>query len=472
MAPKKDKTIIFQINPFSLRNFTSYFNFIVLMTTIVFVIISLCYAYGYTPKFEAMGLLKSQPYAQINDLSSNSLTARRDTPPQTMQEMDLINTHHLFRKVVDDTHANIKSYHSLWSLWDSLRSILSEDAHWQRFLDTGINHNWSKTGQPIVWEAVSIPPLLFGKDISLRYVDKTHYQVLLDDLSLDCEIKKPCLAPKLGALWIIKHIYAKPYQRLYLTIENPDKAAEELRSRVKIIIPNIDNKQGDQRSPLMQNLIEISLVDKNPIFASSVVNSILDAAVYFSAQRKKQESEQAAHLLRQQQQLIYTRLAIANSELALLKKQHQPLSAESEADYLYKRLGFVQETLIALQQKEQDFMLRMTSDNAQLKNIREEIHILSEKEQTIHRIIAQTPIEAKRITLLEGEVNAQLDLLKVTVAQQQLLASLSKTHFSDLQIVDSASIPMTPIDYARWELVMMFAIIGLILGYIIATAIV
>lgn len=472
MTRKKEKNVIFQVNPLSLRNFTSYFNFIVLTTMLFFVIGGMIYAYLYTPKFEASGLLKSQPYAQINDISTNSLKEKRDTTPQTMQEMDLINTHSLFRKIVDDLHLNLKISQGFGTPWSGLNFFLNQDHRWKKFLQTSLNNNWSRSGQVVAWSRVKIPPALFGKKIKLHYLGKGHYKLVLPDSVIECDTAKPCVLPGWGELWTVDHLYIEPNQKLNILIENPDKVTEELRSKVKIIIPNEDNKQGEQRSPLIQNLIQVSFVDQNPIFAAAVINKLLKSAVYFSKERKKQESEQAAQLLKIQQKIIYNQLAIANTELAQLKNQHQPMTLETEADYLYKRLGFIQETLIMLQQKEQDFRLRMTSQNSQLRNVREEIGILTQKENKINNIIKHSPLQAKRIIILEGEVSAQLDLLKNTVVQQQLLSSLSKIDFSDLQIVEKASIPVTQIDYSRLELILMFAIIGLILGYIIATAIV
>lgn len=451
MNRKKDKNIIFQINPLSLRNFTSYFNFIILTTVLFFVIGGVIYAYIYTPKFEASGLLKSQPYAQINDISINSLKEKRDTTPQTMQEMDLINTHSLFRKIVDNLHLNLKISQGFWSPWSSLNFFLTQDKRWKTFLQTSVNNDWSVAGQVLAWSQVKIPPSLFGKKIELHYLGKRRYKLLMPDSVVECDIAKSCFIPGWGDIWTVDHLYIEPNQKLNILIENPDKVAEELRSKVKIIIPNADNKQGEQRSPLIQNLIEVSFIDQNPIFAAAVINNILESAVYFSKERKKQESEQAAQLLKVQQKIIHTQLAIANTELAQLKNQHQPLTLETEADYLYKRLGFIQETLVMLQQKEQDFKLRMTSENSQLRNVREEIEILTQKENKINTIIKHNPLQAKRIIILEGEVGAQLDLLKNTVVQQQLLSSLSKIDFSDLQIVEKASIPVTQIDYSRWR---------------------
>jgi uncharacterized protein involved in exopolysaccharide biosynthesis len=470
---KTEKHIIFQISKFSLRNFISVFNLIIFLSTLVFFLGGIFYAFLYTPKFQASGLLRSQPYAQINEISSNPLKDKKDTAPRTLQEMDLIKTHSVFKKTVEMLYLNLEIQEQIRSPLKRVNKFFTNDAAWQKYQATGNNPLLSSQGRLIRFSQLHIPKKWWGKEITITNKSSDAYELTLPDgKRISCQFKRICESKAEQFSWIIEAIYSNFTKSLRIKILNPDLVAEKLKSAVTVSVPNETDKHGELRSPLMQSLIQVSYTGQNPILSAAIINQLMDTAIAFSKGRKEQESKNAYEILSLQEKMIFLQIERTNNEIALLKNQHQPLNAEAEAQYMLKRLNFLQETIITLRQKEQELKQRMTVSNPQLQSLTNELNLLKKEEQELNQSIKNNPMGVKRLLLLESEQIAQLDVLKNVIAQKQLLDSFSQSGFSDLQIVERAAVPLVSVDYSRTELILMISLIGLIIGYVIATALV
>ncbi len=473
MGRKQQKKLVFKINHFSIRNYMTYANFIILVTALIAVFVGLVYAFLYTPQFRAEGLLENRPFSAVNQVAVNSIDQTQQNQANIVQEMDLIKTYNVLSQVVKKINLNIDVKPESWPIIGDLYHRIKEDIKLTQYTE-GTLENWlSNSGEPVTFKAFEIPQAMYAKTFVLTYKgDKRFSLTLPDGTVLSAQLNQPLVFANHQAKIIIKSIYAGIGERFEIIPRSVLATTQKLSNKLEMNIPSYLSKQGEAKSLITQNLIEVSYVDRNPFKASTIVNSVLHEAVEKSRIRKEIAASEALVLLQAQRKIVAKAIQAQTDMLASIKSDTSPLSIKDEGPYLLRQLGNIKDEIRLAEQRKVELLQTLTEVNPQVVTISEQIIALKHKLTELETQIKQTPLSVKTSAQLETQLAANNEVLTKLSYQIQQLKAMKKAAIGDLSIVQKAEVPVVNITYSRWVIVMLALGIGLIIGYVLSLAIV
>lgn len=449
----------------------TYSNLIILVSVLIAMTIGFVYAYLETPEFKAVGILENQPYSAVNNVAVNPIDQIQKNAFNIIREMDLINTVNVLTQVVEELHLNIDLKPKTIPFVGLFFYRIKESIQFSEFTKGIIDKRLCSNGELVLFNRFTVPNQWVSELFILKYEGKTNYSLQLPTGEiLQGHLNKSLyFNNKEGEININKISGAKG-DSFVLTPNNISITAAELSENLMLNMPNIQKKQGEAKSFIDQNLIEVSYTDRNPVRAAAIVNSVLKHAVMASQSRKKHEAKMALDLLTIQKKMVEKNLYQQNQILANIKALKNPLNPVDEGQYLLKQLSNINDEIRIVEQKMVEIGQTMTAANPQYIAVRKQLDTLENSKKNIQYKISKAPFAINSTLELETKIGANTEVLTKLTYQVEQLKSMSNSSISDINIVQPAEIPLVNATYARSIIMLLTLGIGLIMGYILSLA--
>ena len=467
MKHKPLNKMVFQIHSFSITNYMTYSNLIILVSVLVAMTIGFAYAYLETPEFKARGILENQPYSAVNNVAVNPIDQIQKNAFNIIREMDLINTSDVLSKVVQELHLNIELKPQTIPLVGLFIYRIKESIKLSEFTKGIIDKHLGSNGELVEFNQFTVPNEWISKEFILKYEGDANYSLQLPTgITLQGHLNAPLFFKNKEGEINVNSIYGSKGSKFVLIPNNISITAAELSEHLVLNMPNIQNKQGEAKSFVDQNLIEVSYIDRNPIRAAAIVNSVLKHAVIASQSRKKNEAQMALGLLTIQKELVEKKLYQQNQRLTHIKALKNPLDPVDEGQYLLKQLGNINDETRVVEQKLVEVAQTMTASNPQYIAILNQLKALENSKKNILYKISQAPSSINSTVELETKIAANTEVLTKLTYQVEQLNAMKESSISDINIVQLAEIPLVNVTYTRAIIMLLTLGIGLIMGYI------
>ncbi|MDA7742460.1 Wzz/FepE/Etk N-terminal domain-containing protein [Francisellaceae bacterium] len=472
MSRKYQKKLVFKISQFSIRNYITYANFIILITVLLAGVIGFGYAFWATPKYQASGVLENQPYGSVSSISLTPITSGIQEQSNIINQIDLIKTHDVLSKVVHKLFLNIDIRPVTFPVFGGIYHQLQKDEYFDDVATGQLNKWFGVTGEAITFSQFQIPTTMYNQPFRLRVLSDNHYSLKLPTGKiLNGVVGQKLIDHKLDINIELSRIFGQTNEQYDITVHNPEFAISKIEKGLVLDIPNTSNKQGDAKSWLAQNLIEVSYISRNPYKATAIVNSVLKEAVLASQNRKEKEASFSEKILELQSKVIQRTIALESDKISELRSEYRPLDPRAQSSYYSNLLLKLQENIDLLLQEKVKLTGSLTQKNPKVIDIEAQILTLKAKLSTLKKEVDLSPINTQDIDKLQVKLLANQEVLTKLTNQIGQLQAMKEAAIGDLQLVQNANPPVNSITYSRLILILLALGIGLIIGYVLSLVI-
>ncbi|ODV41744.1 tyrosine protein kinase [Cupriavidus sp. UYMMa02A] len=424
----------------------------------VVLVLGIAYASFSPPIYEADILVQ----VEDNPNSANSLlgdvSSLFDVKTQATAEIEILRSRMVVGKAVDNLLLYINAqpkYFPLIGSWIAKRSKgLSEPG----LMGVG-GYAWA--AESIKVSLFDVPEELEGEKFTLTALGDGRFR--LEQSSLDKPIEGKVgeslqVTQSIGTIsLLVAELKAKPGIVFTLVRGSHLNTLEKLQDQLKIA------EKGKQ-----SGIIGASLEGKNPALTAAILNEIGEEYVAQNIRRKAAEAEKSLVFLGDMLPQLKRELEQAEVKYNAMRNKRGTFDLSEEGRAFLQQSVAAESGLQELKQKRAELVTRFAPGHPALQAIDQQIAAMTAKAGGIeNRVKALPNLEQDTVRLMRDvQVNNELYVGLLNNMQQLKLVKAGKV--GNVRLVDSSPIPEVPVKPKRALVVVLAAILGVMVGVIVA----
>lgn len=312
---------------------------------------------------------------------------------------------------------------------------------------------WAWGGERVEFRKFDIPDAQIGKKLELDYLPGNRF-VLRDshgDEVLRGVVGKPSVAN--GYNVDVARIVARPGTEFRVR-------RESTQVRLDSILTKLSGAETKRQSGIMQ----LSLEDRDPVFAARLLNAIAAAYLDANARRRAEDAERSLAFLDRQLPVVKARLEQAEEALNTFRNAQGSIDPQGDVKLLIDQLSLVDKARLEAKLEYQDLSSKYVAGQPELAAVASKLKTLDQQSADLKNKVAHLPSQQQTYLRLarEVEVNSQLYVGLLNNSQQLQIAKAGTV--GNASIIDKADVSDKPIRPKRVLVIALGAALGLILG--------
>jgi tyrosine-protein kinase Etk/Wzc len=216
------------------------------------------------------------------------------------------------------------------------------------------------------------------------------------------------------------------------------------------------------------DILNVSLEGDDPRKIADILNEIGTQYVLQNIQQKSAEAEKTLHFLGQFLPSLKKKLNAAESRYITMSAARGTVDMAEETKAVLKRLVDAKTKLGELKAKRDELLSRYTPAHPAVQAIDAQISGIEAEIGTINSEIRKMPGVERDVLSLNRDVKIDSDLYTSLLSTAQQLQLLKEGSVGNVRIIDNAVVPERPVKPKRLLVLVLFLMVGLMLGAIAA----
>lgn len=430
---------------------------------LVVTLLGIAYALIATPIYRANILIKvedstARPRNMPGDLSNAD--ASHDIKTAVASEMEVLRSRAVVARAVDSGrfYLSVKpKYFPGFGAWIARRN--------KEISEPGLfgygGYVWG--AEQVKVSAFNVPEELEGQVFNLVAEESGSFRLSRDEQGIDIRGRVgETVKAKTdnGEIELrVDQLAAKPGAQFMLTRAARLETIERLQDALNI------SERGKQ-----SGIIDVALEGPDAKQTSSVLNEIGREYVRQNVDTKTEEAEKTLAFLNTQLPELKQELERAETKYNQLRNTRGTVDLGEEAKTVLQQSMQTQTRMVELRQKKEELLTRFQPAHPMVEAIDQQMRELKRELSNVDTKIKKLPDIEQNVLRLSRDVkiNTELYTALLSAAQQLRLATESKV--GSVRLLDNAVTPTKPIKPKRLILVVLSALVGLVLGVVVAFA--
>ncbi|MGD0960120.1 MAG: polysaccharide biosynthesis tyrosine autokinase [Methylomonas sp.] len=428
------------------------------ITTFVFFVFGVANALIETPIYKVDALLQVEPHTStLTSMESSSSVEKFEIP--VTAEIELLNSRTVIWKVIKNLNMDIilkPKYFSVFGETIARNYAKTHQANSVAGPIIGLSqYAWG--GEFIQIENLDLPLQLMNKELTLIAGKPGFYQLINNgDIILEGEVGKVETKEleNLGSLSIfISALRANEHTKFSISKQSEDVAYEDFKKKF----------HAAEKGRLTR-IIELDYESSNPEFAVRVLNEIVNIHVQRSAEQKSAEAESTLEFLETQLPSLKQQVDLASTALNDFRSKVGSIDLDIETQHLLEGTVRIGTELTVLQQKRDDLRQKFTESHPSIIAIDKQIARLTAEIRSHENKIEVLPEKQKEILKLSRDVEVNSELYTNLLNKAEILRIEKAGKIGDIRVIDYAAWPSAPVKPKKAMLVIIYLVVGLIVG--------
>lgn len=399
---------------------------------------ALAYALFATPVYQADTLVQVEQ-KKGNAILSSLSQMMPDSSPESAPEIQLLQSRMILGKTVNDLN---------------LRTEVS-----QKFFPV-FGKGWARlTGEPEQTLDVSWLRLPLGRDsaksILVTVVDSGHYQVELDDKTLEGRVGETLDADGIDIK--ISAIDAKPGTQFVVTQYSELAAINNLQDNFAV-----SEKSKDS------GMLGLTMSGENPILIEKVLNDITDNYLQQNIARQAAQDSKSLEFLEKKMPQVRDELDDAENKLNAYRKKSDSVDLNLEAKSVLEQVVNVDNQLNELTFREAEVSQLYKKDHPTYRALMEKRQTLEQEKGRLNKRVSGMPATQQEVLRLSRDVESGRAVYSQLLNRQQELSIAQSSAIGNVRVIDPALTQPKPIKPKKALIV----ILGFFLGLFVSAGIV
>jgi len=418
---------------------------LILSSIAVALVIGLLYAFSASPVYQAEGLLQTETQKTYSAQNSEftKLEGLYALPTVALGEMEILKSNMILGRAVEALSLDIVARPILRPV---IGRLLARNRATRPALDV---------------DSFVIPDRLRGVGFKLVAMADGGFRVLGPDAStltygrpgdrLTANYQGNPISLK------VKSLRGKPGQEFALARSSELDTINELRQ-------NLTVEEKGKNSYVSSNILWLSYQSSDPDRAAQILNEILNQYIRQTIERKAGESSKALTLLKNQQPLLQSQLAEAESRLNEYRKQAGAIDAAREGELYLQQGSTLESQISALKQKRQELLRTYTENSDLVTTVDQQMAHLRAESQRVNAKVLALPHTQQEIIRLSREAQVKAEMYTSLVNSIQQLQNTLAGSVGNARVVDYAIPAYDAIAPKKKVLVLLFLFLGTVVG--------
>lgn len=447
-------------------DFRSHFNtlydsrWLIGAITMLVTVVAVLYALVAKPVYEANLMIhveEESPNASKNILSEAS--SLFETKKAAIAEMELLRSRMVVSRAVDNLQLYIDVQPKLFPVagyWiaNEASGELSEPG----IFGLG-GYIWG--GEKMDVSVFNLPPALHNRQFTITALPGQRYHfgggggAPAFDAAVGQQYLVPCAE---GSMELkIDKLFARPGAKFHL------RRMARLGTIEKIQNAMLITEQGK-----LSGVIEVRMQGDSSKRINQLLSEIGREYMRQNLARKTEEAEKSLAFLNQQLPILKRQLEQSEDKYNQFRNAHGTIDLREEARMSLQQAAAARTRRLDLIQKKTELLARFTEDHPIIKGVNEQRKEVDAEIDDVARRIRTLPVLEQDETRLTREIKVNTDLYTALSNTAQQLRLISVGRVSNVRMIDAPMAPDKPVRPNRPLIVALAAVVGLMLGVLVA----
>lgn len=420
---------------------------IIIASTLVTTFIGASYALLAPPVYRADALVQIESSRTANPL--DEVTSLLGKQPPSQSEIEIIRSRGVLGRAVDIL--------GLTLIVEPVRLPLIGDF----FVRRGMLRPDFFAGSHYVWaeESINVSTLTvdahyLGKKFELVVLDPTSYALYLEKEHLGYGRVGEASEFREGAINLaVEEVSAPSGTKFRLQSQHRSVAIAELKSNLSIVEQGRDTR-----------ILYWSLLDTDPEFAETGLQTIADIYVSQNVQRQSEEARATLRFLNEQVPLVQTELGKAEERLNSYRAGRESVNLSLETQSVLQRLVNIEAQLNELEFSEAEISRRFMPSHPTYEALLEKKEQLRKQKSGIENKIEALPETQQEVLRLERDISVSQQIYVQLRNKVQEMQIAEASTAGNVHILDNASVYPRPVSPDKKLLLLLSTLAGLVLS--------
>lgn len=425
---------------------------LILLTTLLGVGVSLSLHYILPPKFEVDAMMyASSEMLTVPGLEEIPGMAVDSSPVLT--EAQILLAKQTIGEVVRKLHLNYYAKPHYFPLIGNgfARHFDSENGELAEPLFGLSTFAWG--GERIQLEQFDVPDKWLNLPLQLLVLDQDRYHLLDGDQNILLEIRKGERSSKDGFTLLVSDLHARVGTSFDIMLMSEAAAIEEWQDLLEVL----EEMRGS-------NIITIICNTDKPDRAVMVINQLLQIHIQNNIEFSAAQAEKRVKFIMLQLPELLKKLNVAQRELNDYLLAHKTVNASLESTSLLNKIMEQEQEISALEIQRLDLLQMFTPGNIKIQAVNDKIKYMKAEKNKMQQKVKSMPQKTQQIEALERSVQTASDLYISLLNRAQTLRIAQASDVGTLRIVDTAKVPDKSSSLGMAIMAVLGAIAGLLLG--------
>lgn len=354
--------------------------------------------------------------------------------------------------VVERLHLDISAEPVRAPLLGSLAARFATPGKYGEPWPASLGYAWG--GQRIAVEKMSVPERLLNVPLLLEVLPEQRFVLRSEDaVLLEGRVGEP--ASGNGVELLVQRIDALPGTRFTLTRHDLAATVSTIAGEIKV-----SSEEGEAGTA------RIAWQSTNPKLTAALLNGVANS--YISGRTAQRNDDAASTLAFLSGQLPRVQGELERAEAALTRYRSRSGSIQPSQDaqsYLNGSIDY-QKQIAALKMERTGLLQRFTTESNEVRTIDNKIAQMMRERKDLDARMQNLSVSERESVSLTRDVKVAEDMYMILRNKVQELSLAVSDHSSQVRVVDSAVVPMTPVGSGPWPLTAGGGLLGLCLGIV------
>ncbi len=383
-----------------------------------------------TPVYQSDALL------QIEDSQSSSIGGLEDlnallgSAAPTEAEIEIIQSRRILGAVVDELKLDIIAEPRRFPVIGEAIALRGHGLPLDWLTDwLGPSYAWDD--ESIAVSTLDVEPELWGETLDLVVGQNGAFSLFdADGRRLgDGRVGELLVLPEVRLF--VMNIHGTPGKHFLLTKLAREDAIAILHEALSV-----------QEKGKSTGVLSLTLEDRDPVHAKTVLDAIANAYVRQNVERKSEEAQQSIEFLKKQLPLVKAQMDAAESKLNEYRLKHGSIDLKMEAQSILDQVVGVENAIAELDVKVEEIRARYTSNHPAMQTM------LSKRQRLLHQkeaLLAQVkslPETEQKIIQLTRDTKVASELYTFLLNKYQELKVVKAGTVGNVRVIDFGNVPL------------------------------
>lgn len=402
----------------------------ILITTLLFSLVSIVYALLATPIYSASALVQVEESVGASVLSKLS-DIMPDTKPESQTEISLLKSRMVLGQTVDELGLD----------------TLVEEKHFP-IIGKGLARLFGHTDGEIAISRLNLPDKLMDESFTLTALSSENYRVEIDGRDLQGSTGE--LLNKDGISLLVSEIAAPAGTTFLVTKLEKLTAIDKLLENFSVTELGKDS-----------GMLQMSFKGQSATLATQILDNISDNYLRQNVGRKSEEAAKSLEFLKEQLPQVRSKLDEAESLLNQFRQKNESVDLSLEAKSVLDNTVALDTQINELTFREAEISKLYTRDHPAYRTLMEKKALLLKERDRLNTRISNMPKTQQEILSLTRDVQSGQEVYMLLLNKQQELSINKASTVGNVRIIDTAVAEKRPIAPKKALIVIISTVLGL-----------
>lgn len=429
---------------------------IIIACVVLALLVALLYLRITSPTYSVNSLVQIEDSKNMSTALLGDVANLMDVKSPAQTEVELIKSRYVLSKVIQ----NLKLDISIRNLDDNFSNKLFQHTTYQTSYDRTHVVMQSNQGLRLSITQLKVPNYLLNQGLQLHFIDNQNYELSLPTgEKLKGRVGQASQQTVSGGL-------------LQLSIDQASAVAGNhfviSQSALQTAVDRINAQLSAAEKGKLTGIVAVSYQGSDKALITNTLNEILRVYLEQNVTRKTAESQTTLVFLERQLPELKAQLEASENRFNQFREKNDTIDVTKESELLLTQNVDLETRRLELEQKRAELGAKYTNDFPLMKEVTDQLAAINERSKQFSQRLNRLPEIQRQYLQLYRDVQINTELYTSLLNSYQQLKVVKAGQIGNAHIVDSAILPLYPIQPKPMMVLLLSVFLGGFMGVLMA----